>query len=135
MSSDQEYFGSMFVRRCGPVIYTGAGSGSIGWAPPAGKRLVLKGCALRARVTTALVGATPGAHFCLCEVSTSNPILTIGVIQTATDLAGTDYGHVFTQWPGGYALASGEILRIGCTATVGAGVITTVGFVWGDEVI
>ena len=41
------------------VTFTGAALGNV-WSAAAGKRITFKGCSLRARVTTALVGATPG---------------------------------------------------------------------------
>jgi hypothetical protein len=130
---DPAHFASMFVRRAGPTLISSAAASTI-WNCPAGKRIVLKGAAIRARVTTALVGATPGDTIALCETSVaSGAILPIGTIITATDVAGTDYGHVYTYWPGGYALTAGQNLRIGVGAVIG-GTITVIGLVWGDEV-
>jgi hypothetical protein len=121
---------SMFVRRIATNM-TSQGLWGL-WTSPAGKRLVVKGCALRARVTTALVGATPGDLIALSN-SAANLFLSLGVIRTATDAAGTDYGYVFAMIPGGYVLPPGDPLCV-TTGAAFTGTIQVVGLVWGDEV-
>jgi hypothetical protein len=130
MSSDQTDAGSMFVRRVDNTHTAWAGMPI--WTPPAGKRIVLKGCALRSRVTVVLAGMTPGLAIHLHD-SVDN-ILTIAVFKTAADPVGTDYGFVYADLSTGYRLLPNFSLTLRPDG-YGTGTVVTTGFVWGDEVI
>lgn len=104
------------------------------WTPAAGRRITFKGCSLRARVTTALVGATPGDAIYLCDNAIGSLLSSIGIIGTATDAAGKDFGATYFDMDMGYRLAAtGNVIKVGTTATIGTGVIAVHGFVWGIE--
>lgn len=113
---------------------TGTGLTAI-WTPVSGRKIVFQGCALRACVITALVGATPGTGIVIAE-NVSSPMVSLGGFRTATDAAGTDYGFVFinlaTGWPFS-AVNAPLFLGAHLNATIGAGVIRVVGLIWGDE--
>jgi hypothetical protein len=130
MSSDQTDAGSMFVRRVDNTHTAWAGMPI--WTPQAGKRIVLKGCALRARVTVVLAGMTPGLAIHLND-SVDN-ILTIAVFKTAADPVGTDYGFVYAEVPTGHTFQTNLPLTLRPDG-YGTGTIVTLGLVWGDEVL
>lgn len=114
------------------TTFTGASLSTI-WTPAAGRRITFKGCSLRARVTTTLA-ATAGDAIFLCDNAIGNLLIPIGVIGTATDAAGKDFSPVYFDMDMGYRLAAtGNVLKVGTTATIGAGVIAVHGFVWGIE--
>jgi hypothetical protein len=132
MASTQEYAGSEKVLRINQAI-TSVGTFAA-WTPAiAGEKVVLKGCALRARVTTTLAGVTPGEGIYLLDQALPNAILCLAVFRTATDPAGTDYGLVYGEFPGGYLLTGTSLtMRLSGGAITG-GTITVTGLVWGDE--
>ena len=126
-------YGSTSIIRVA-TTFTGTAQGTV-WTPAAGKRIILKGCALRARVTTALVGATPGDAICLLDNAVATPLVSIGVIAAATDAPGAvQYGLTEFDFDLGYPLAAADnVLKVSGLATIGTGVIAVNGFVWGDE--
>jgi hypothetical protein len=131
MSSDQAYFGSEKVLRMNPSVTT-TGPGTL-WGPTiAGEKVVLKGVALRARVTVTLAGVTPGEGIYLCDGTNAIPLLVLATFRTATDAAGTDYGMVYAEFPGGYTLTNPLRLQVSGGALT-SGTITVTGLVWGDE--
>jgi hypothetical protein len=130
MSTDQAYFGSEKVLRINTTMTTAASSTL--WTPAiAGEKVVLKGVALRARVTVVLAGVTPGEGISLCDGTNALPLLVLAVFRTATDAAGTDYGLVYAEFPGGYTLVNPLRLQVSGGALSGTVVVT--GLVWGDE--
>jgi hypothetical protein len=133
ITPNKRQFGSTSVIRVA-TTFTGAAQGTV-WTPGAGKRIVLKGCALRARVTTALAGATPGDAICLLDNAVATPLVSIGIIATATDAAGAvQYGLTFFNFDLGYPLAAvNNVLKVSTLATITTGVIAVEGFVFGDE--
>jgi hypothetical protein len=132
MSSDESEIGSEKTLRVDQSI-TSTATATV-WQPPiAGEKVVLKGCALRARVTTTLAGVTPGEGIYLLDQALANPILCLAVFKTATDAVGTDYGMVYGEFPGGYRLSNNPLtLRLSGGAITG-GAIQVIGRVWGDE--
>jgi hypothetical protein len=132
ITPNQRQYGNTSVVRVA-TTFTGAAQASI-WTPAAGKRITLKGCALRARVTTALAGATPGDAICLLDNTVATPLISIGVIVAATDAPGAaQYGFTFFHGELGYQLAVGNVLKVSTLATITTGVIAVEGFVFGDE--
>jgi hypothetical protein len=122
---------SMFVKRVNASI-TSTAVFEAGWIPSPGKRIYWKGCALRAFVTTTLAGMTPGGSIYLGDDSAN--FFPLGTIKTATDPAGTDYGHIFFNCTVGDPLyTTNATLRLTVRPTMTGGVIQVVGFVWGDE--
>jgi hypothetical protein len=116
------------------TTFTGAAQAII-WTPAVGKRITLKGCALRCRVTTALAGATPGDAICLFDNAVGTPIVSLGVVASATDAPGAaQYGFTFFNLDLGYPLAAvNNVLKVSTLATITTGVIAINGLVWGDE--
>ena len=132
VTPNQRQYGSTAIIQVG-VPFTGTALGAV-WSPAAGKRIVLKGCALRARVTTVLAGATPGDHVFLCDNAVGTPLVSLGAITSATEAAGKDFGLTAFDFDLGYPLAAvGNILRVTTASGIGTGVINVTGFVWGDE--
>jgi hypothetical protein len=106
------------------------------WTPTTGRRLTIKGCALRASVATTLVGATPGGEILICDATNATPIFSLGVITTATDAAGKDFGFTHFECAGGYPLSAVNnalVLALAGAGTLGAGVVRLTGFIWGDD--
>jgi len=132
---NQLHTGAPVVKRAGGTI-TGTTPGAI-WTPASGKKVRLRGIALRARVTTDLVGATAGDPIWLADTTVATPLLQLGRVVSATDVATTEYGFVYFGMPGGgYTLAAADGPLVVVTgATIGTGVIVVRGFVWGDEVL
>jgi hypothetical protein len=133
VTPNQRQYGNTSVIQVA-TTFTGAAQGTV-WTPAVGKRITLKGCALRCRVTTALVGATPGDAICLLDNAVATPLISIGIIATATDAPGAaQYGFTFFNLDLGYPLAAvNNVLKVSGLATIGTGVIAVNGLVWGDE--
>lgn len=104
------------------------------WTPASGNIIVFRGCALRAWVQTALVGATAGDA--VQVVVGTQPYVVLGAIRTATDAAGTDYGFTYVDCGDpGFRSTSLNPLRILTGNTIGTGVINISGLIWGDEIL
>jgi len=133
MSSEESALSSERVVQVNQSV-TGIGTYTL-WLPPiTGEKVVLKGCALRAWVTTTCAGLTPGTGLYLMDLDLAHPILCIAVFKTATDAAGTDYGMVYGEFPGGYRLTNTTLtLRLSDLGSMTGGAIQVMGLVWGDE--
>lgn len=133
ITPNKRQYGSTSIIRVA-TTFTGAAQGTV-WTPAAGKRITLKGCALRARVTTALAGATPGDAIFLLDNAVATPLISLGTVTTATDAPGAvAYGLTFFDYDLGYQLAAvNNVLKVSTLATITTGVIAVEGFVWGDE--
>lgn len=134
------------------TTFTTTGLGTV-WTPASGKKFRLKGGFLLATVTTVLSSATPGAQIVLCDNAATSCLVPIGAISLAANVAGTPLNVWAPVTPGttvahaayqpvsfnlgnGYLSAAADnVLKVGTNdgSSIGSGVITVVGMVWGTE--
>lgn len=107
------------------------------WTPATGKRFLLKGFNLRASLTTAASGATPGSQIVVCDNTVATRVIaSLGVITSATEAVTRDFGLAMGNFGEGIPSAlANNILACGCANTVGAGVVLIRGTVWGTEIV
>jgi len=103
------------------------------WTPNPGQRFRLKGFDVTVIVDTDIAGTDP-VVFGFWDDSVSDPIAPVTGFQ-ANDPEGMLFNVSKTLGEGVPSGAADRVLKLGCNATIGAGVLHVFGIVWGDHFV
>lgn len=101
------------------------------WSPSA-KKFVLKGFELTAIVRAAFVAANPRILM-FFDNSTATPVCSAGMAFEAAAPIGVWYATSRDLREGIPSATAGNILKLGFNGSIGAGVLSVGGVVWGEE--